>query len=142
MKKTFRIIFDVEGDTCAEYKDLVDKFMLKQMDLAEELVKNVDQDEILKQSRMIISMKNEFYDWEDYEYSNIFCNEKGKEYADASIYPTWPTPYEPFTEPIRGYSGVSKEEWKEYIKAYHERWQKVREELNDAKDKYIELLDK
>ena len=119
MKKTFRIIFDVEGNTCAEYKDLVDKFMLKQMNLAEEFVKNVDQDETLKQSRMIITMANEFYHHTEYEHCTLYCNKKGEEYLDASV-------YDKSGIKVPGQSGVTKEEWDEFIKESREEWEEIK----------------
>lgn len=129
MKKTFRIIFDVEGDTCAEYKDLVDKFMLKQMHLAEELVKNVDQDEILKQSRMIITMANEFYHHTEYEHCALYCNKKGEEYLDASV-------YDKSGIKVRGQSGVTKEEWNEFIKESREKWEESKKEYRQRMAEY------
>ena len=122
MKKTFRIVFFVDGETCAEYKDLVDKFMLKQMELAEDFVKTADQDEILKQSSMAISMDNDFYTFGDYERCTLYFNEKGKEYLDASNNDEALSPSIYF----RGSSGFTKEEWDEYMKESRERWEEIK----------------
>ena len=86
ISKKCSVCFYVDGSTCDDFNSLVDEYVEKQKELAEEFIKRIDSDEKLKQSEVGINILNDWKEHtDDCENCNIFFfNEALQEKADSN----------------------------------------------------------
>jgi len=86
ISKKCSVCFYVDGSTCDDFNSLVDEYVEKQKELAEEFIKRIDSDEKLKQSEVGINILNDWKEHtDDYENCNIILFNKAlQEKADSN----------------------------------------------------------